>query len=156
MALHNLLDGIANGVEVGDGKAVAAQFTEDGTYHDVFYGAFTGRPKIVEMVEKIFHRDGADFRWDFHDPVDDGTTGYARYVFSFASKLSGMEGKRAMFEGVAVLRLNDGLIHEYREVADATVGLHLLGFAPERLDKIIGRAAEELTGRDEAKRHWPK
>ena len=27
----------------GDGDRVAACFTEDGVYHDVFYGAFEGR-----------------------------------------------------------------------------------------------------------------
>ena len=94
----------------GDGAGVAACFTPDGTYHDVFYGAFQGEA-IVDMIENHFHRDANNFRWDVHHPVSDGETGYARYVFSFDSKLDGREGKRACFEGVAVCALKDGLIH---------------------------------------------
>ena len=34
----------------GDGAGVAACFTEDGVYHDVFYGSFEGRGRIAEMI----------------------------------------------------------------------------------------------------------
>ncbi len=137
----------------GDGAGVAACFTEDGVYHDVFYGAFKGRAAIADMIENYFHRDGADFRWDMHDPVDDGETGYARYVFSYRSKLPEAAGRRSIFEGVAIARLRDGLISDYREVANAVTGLSMMGFAPERLGKFIARQAAELEARDEAAKH---
>jgi ketosteroid isomerase-like protein len=136
----------------GDGAAVAACFTPDGVYHDCFYGAFTGAA-IAEMIEDRFHRDARDFRWDLHDVVDDGRTGYARYVFSYTSKLPQAEGRRAMFEGVSLCRLRDGRLESYREVANSAVGLLTLGFAPDRIAKFLAREARELAARDEATGH---
>jgi len=105
------------------------------------------------MIEGLFHRDGENFRWDLHDPVDDGSKGYVRYVFSYSSKLPGSAGKRALFEGVAHVDLVDGLISDYHEVAEAGTGLQMLGFPPERLAKFIGRQARLLAERDEAAGH---
>lgn len=136
----------------GDGAAVAACFTPDGVYHDCFYGAFQG-PAIVEMIEARFHRDARDFRWDLHDVVDDGHTGYARYVFSYESKLPDAAGRRALFEGVSICRLRDGRIESYREVANSAVGLHALGFAPGRIAKLLAREADALAARAESAGH---
>ncbi len=136
----------------GDGAAVAACFTPDGVYHDCFYGAFEG-PAIARMIEDFFHRDARDFRWDLHDLVDDGRTGYARYVFSYESRLPAAAGRRALFEGVSICRLRDGRIESYREVANSAVGLHALGFAPERIAKLLGREARELAARPESAGH---
>jgi len=136
----------------GDGAAVAACFTADGVYHDCFYGAFTGAA-IATMIEDYFHRDARDFRWDLHDIVDDGRIGYARYVFSYESRLPNAMGRRALFEGVSICELREGRLASYREVANAAVGLHTLGFAPERIAKLLDREARELAGRSEAARH---
>jgi hypothetical protein len=137
----------------GDGAGVARCFTPDGAYHDVFYGSFRGRAEIARMIEEFFHRDGADFRWDVHDPVEAGGTGYARYLFSYRSRLRGCEGRRAVFEGVAVCRLRNGLIADYREVSNAATGLALMGFDEARLGRFVARQAAELTARDEAAGH---
>jgi ketosteroid isomerase-like protein len=137
----------------GDGAGVAECFTPDGVYHDVFYGSFRGRAEIVRMIEGCFHRDGSDFRWDVHDPVQAGDTAYARYVLSYRSRLKGCEGRRAVFEGVAICRLQDGLIADYREVANAATGLSLMGFDDARLARFAARQAAELTGRAEAAAH---
>lgn len=136
----------------GDGAAVAACFTDDGVYHDCFYGAFAGAA-IATMIEDYFHRDARDFRWDLHDIVDDGRIGYARYVFSYESKLPSAAGRRALFEGVSICELRQGRLASYREVANAAVGLHTLGFAPERIAKLLDREARELAGRTEAALH---
>ncbi len=136
----------------GDGAAVAACFTPEGIYHDVFYGAFQGAA-IAEMIEGYFHRDANNFRWDVHDPVEADGVGYARYVFSFDSKLAGHEGRRACFEGVAVCRLRDGLIEHYAEVAEATTGLSLMGFSEARIARFADRQARALLARDEAAAH---
>ena len=45
----------------GDGAGVAACFTPEGVYHDVFYGSFRGPAEIARMIEGHFHRDGSDF-----------------------------------------------------------------------------------------------
>ena len=136
----------------GDGQAVVDCFTPDGVYHDCFYGPFQGAA-IATMVEDFFHRDARDFRWDLHDILSDARVGYARYVFSYESKLAGAEGRRALFEGVSVCALRDGRIASYREVANAAVGLHTLGFAPERIAKLLAREARDLAGRAEAVGH---
>ena len=86
-------------------------------------------------------------------PVFDGTTLYARYVFSYRSKLPGAEGRRAMFEGVSIMTIRDGLIAAYREVANVAPGLTDLGFAPERIARISARQGTALRQHPEAARH---
>ena len=154
-AFASLLDDFAAAAVAGDGPRFAALFTEDGCYHDVFYGLFQGRAAIADMLENRFHRDAGNFRWDMHDPVRDGDIGYARYVFSYDSKLAGAEGRRGLFEGVSVLRFDGSLIRDYREVANVGPGLVALGFAPERIAKILGREARALAERPEARGHAP-
>lgn len=149
----DLLTAFTRHVEAGDGPAFAALFTPAGVYHDVFYGAFHGRDRIAAMLTDWFHRDARDFRWDMHQPVFDGTTLYARYVFSFTSKLAGAEGRRAMFEGVSIMTIHDGLIAAYQEIANPGPGLLDLGFPPERVVKILGREGASLKARAEAARH---
>lgn len=139
--------------EAGDGAAFAACFTENGAYHDVFYGTFRGREKISELLTRFFHRDGADFRWDMIDPIAASGRGYARYLFSYRSLLPGREGRRVLFEGVAHCRLEGGLISDYAEVANAAAGLSLLGFDAARLARFTARQAAELTARPESARH---
>lgn len=131
----------------GAGAEVGACFTEDGVYHDVFYSAHQGRAAIASMIEDCFHRDATEFRWDVHDPVSDGGIGYARYTFSYTSKLPECAGRRTMFEGVAICRLRDGLIAEYRELADVAPAFALLGFPEARIARFASRAARALWDR---------
>ena len=156
MEFTTLLQNLTQAAMAGDGKSVAECFTADGVYHDVFYGAFRGRAAIADMIENYFHRDASNFIWDMHEPVSDGHTGYARYVFSYDSNLPEAVGKRALFEGICITKLEQGLIHEYREVANHGVGLTLLEFAPERLAKIFRREAKELASRAESTHHGIK
>lgn len=136
-----------------NGEAFARLFTEDGVYHDVFYGAFIGRARIAGMINDVFHQTAEDFRWDFHDPVGNGEIAYARYTLSYRSKLPEAAGLRACFEGVAIIRLRDGLIADYREVANTGPAFVDLGFAPERIAKILRRQGEELKSRAEMAHH---
>jgi ketosteroid isomerase-like protein len=149
----SMLRSFCDAVEKHDGAAFAALFTADGVYHDVFYGAFTGRAKIAEMIDDWFYRTADDFRWDMHDPVSDGKTLYARYTFSYRSKLPEAKGARAMFEGVAIMTLRNGLIAEYHEVANTATGFVDMNFAPERIVKIIAKQGAALKARPEMKRH---
>ena len=77
MDVTALLKEFCSAVERRDGKAFASLFTEDGVYHDVFYGAFKGRQKLAEMIDDWFHRSARDFRWDMHRPVSNGEMLYA-------------------------------------------------------------------------------
>lgn len=151
-----LLRAFCDAVETRNGAAFAALFTDDGVYHDVFYGPFEGHARIAEMIDDWFYRTAEDFRWVMHDPVSDGTTLYARYTFSYRSKLPEANGARAMFEGVAIMRLRDGRIVEYHEVANTAPAFVDLNFAPERITKIIAKQGAALKARDEMKRHLTK
>jgi ketosteroid isomerase-like protein len=148
-----LLRAFCDAVEQHDGKAFADLFTEDGVYHDVFYGAFAGRIKIAEMIDDWFYRTATDFRWDMHAPVSDGHTLYARYTFSYRSTLPEAKGARAMFEGVAIMKLCDGRIAEYHEVANTAPGFVDMNFAPERIAKIVAKQGAALKARPEMARH---
>ena len=148
-----MLKTFCDAVAQRDGKAFANLFTKDGVYHDVFYGAFKGRAKIAGMIDDWFYRTAEKFRWVMHDPVSDGRTLYARYTFSYRSKLPEANGARVMFEGVAIMSLQDGLIAAYHEVANTAPAFTDLNFAPERIAKIIAKQGVALRARDEMKRH---
>jgi len=139
-----MLRDLADAAERRDGARFAGLFAPDGVYHDVFYGAFEGRAEIAAMIDDWFYRTARDFRWDFHQPVSDGATLYARYAFSYVSTLPEARGKRVGFEGVAIMKLRDGLIAEYREVANVGPAFVALGFTPERVCKILAREGEQL------------
>jgi ketosteroid isomerase-like protein len=153
MNTSELLRAFCDHVEQHNGKAFAELFTEDGVYHDVFYGAFAGRAKIAELIDDWFYRTATDFRWDMHSPVSDGQTLYARYTFSYRSTLPEAKGARAMFEGVSIMQLQDGKIASYHEVANTAPAFVALNFAPERIAKIVARQGAALKARPEMKRH---
>jgi uncharacterized protein (TIGR02246 family) len=153
MKTEQLLRAFCDAVEQHNGKAFAELFTEDGVYHDVFYGAFKGRPKIAEMIDEVFYRTATDFRWDMHSPVTDGKTLYAHYTFSYRSTLPEAKGARVMFEGVAMMKLRDGKILEYHEVANTAPAFVDMNFAPERIAKIFAKQGAALKARPEMRRH---
>ncbi|QQO18941.1 nuclear transport factor 2 family protein [Bradyrhizobium diazoefficiens] len=153
MTATAMLRAFCDAVEQRNGRAFAELFTEDGVYHDVFYGAFEGRAKIAAMIDDWFYRTATDFRWDMHAPVSDGTTLYARYTFSYRSTLPDANGARAMFEGVAIMTLKGGRIASYHEVANTAPAFVDLKFAPERIAKIVARQGAELKARPEMRRH---
>ena len=153
MNVSAMLRSFCEAVECRDGKAFAALFAEDGVYRDVFYGAFKGRAKIAELIDDWFYRAAADFRWNMHAPVSDGETLYARYTFSYRSTLPEANGARAMFEGVAIMKLRGDEIVEYHEVANTTPAFVDMSFAPERIAKIAAKQGAELKARPEMTRH---
>jgi uncharacterized protein (TIGR02246 family) len=153
MNTEQLLRAFCDAVEQHNGKAFAELFTEDGVYHDVFYGAFKGRPDIAKMIDEVFYRTATDFRWDMHSPVTDGKTLYAHYTFSYRSTLPEAKGARVMFEGVAMMKLRDGKILEYHEVANTAPAFVDMNFAPERIAKIFAKQGAALKARPEMRRH---
>lgn len=148
-----LLKAFCSAVERRDGKGFASLFTEDGVYHDVFYGDFRGHSKIAEMIDDWFYRTARDFRWDMHRPVSDGKMLYAYYTFSYVSILPEAQGRRVGFEGVAMMTLSDGRIAEYREVGNVGPAFVALGFAPERTAKILAKEGAHLRKQPEFQRH---
>ncbi|MGZ5900676.1 MAG: nuclear transport factor 2 family protein, partial [Reyranella sp.] len=69
------------------------------------------------------------------------------------SKLPEADGKRVGFEGVSMMKLSDGKIAEYREVANVGPAFVDLGFAPERTAKILSKEGMHLKKQPEFRRH---
>ena len=132
MNFSQLLLALGNAVEAGDAEALADCFTPDGIYEDYFFGGKQGRQGIREMLAH-FYAGGNHFRWEFFDPVSDGSRGYARYRFSYDSLQPQTRGKRVGFDGVSCIELHDGLISHYREVFDRGMALAQQDFPPERI-----------------------
>ena len=139
-------------VVANDGAGLAALFAPDGIYADEFFGAHRGRSAIAAMLQ-CFHDTGRDYRWDFIDPVSDGVTGYARFRFSFASRLPECEGRPVVFEGISCFDFTDGLIAHYREAFDRGVALVQLGFPADRIRRILEKAAAAQNQTAEAREH---
>lgn len=146
-----LLEEFTRSAESGDGARFAAHFTEDAVYHDYIYGPHTGRAEIARMMQDLFHRDAADYRWEMFDPVCDGTQGYAWSLSSFTSTIAEFARRRVVIDGISRFVLRDGLIAEYRESVNGGVAMQQLGVAPERMAKVFGRWAGWLQERPETK-----
>ena len=125
----------------GDAEGAAACFVQDGVYHDGFYGEFAGRAEIARMVREFFHRDARDFEWKLSGAVCDGRTGYARYEFSYVSKIPASEGRRAGFAGICYCALENGLIRRYGEIFERAPVLAQLGFSDARILQSVKRWA---------------
>ena len=152
MIFADMLTAFAAAVTANDGDGLARLFTEDGTYEDGFFGAHTGRPAIAAMLQR-FHDTGRDYLWEFLDPVSDGSVGYARFRFSYASLLPEAAGRPVLFEGMSCFGFRDGLIVHYREAFDRGVALVQLDFSAERIKHILARAATAQNRNPESKRH---
>lgn len=139
-------------VAANDGAGLAALFTPDGVYDDGFFGEYAGPEAIAKMLQH-FHDTGSNFRWDFFDSLNDGLTGYARYRFSYASRMPGAEDKPVVFEGIAFFTLREGLIARYAEVFDRGVALVQQNFAPERIKRVLQKAVERQNASRQAKEH---
>lgn len=141
MDFEPLLKRMTGAVCAGDAEGAAACFTPEGIYHDGFYGEFKGRAEIARMLREFFYRDARDLEWRLFDPVSDGRIGYARYEFSYVSKLAGSEGRRVGFAGISCCALEGGLIRHYGEVFERAPVLAKLGFPDERILKAVRRWA---------------
>ena len=140
---RTLIERMTRAICRGDGAAAAACFVPAGIYHDGFYGEFRGRDAIRGMVENHFHANARDFSWKLSDALSNGSLAYARYYFSYVSKIPGSEGVRVHFSGISQVRLENGLIVHYGEMFDRGVALAQMNFPPERIAKSLKRWAEE-------------
>jgi ketosteroid isomerase-like protein len=128
----------------GDGHALAALFTPDGTYHDYIYGPHKGRAAIADMLENLFHRDATDYHWEFRDPVVNGNIGYARSLSRFVSTVAEFAGRKVVIDGISRFVLKDGLITDYFESVNGGVAQAQLGVTPERMAKVMNRWSQHF------------
>jgi len=128
-----LLTAFADAVQANDGRGLAMLFSPDGVYEDGFFGAHTERAAIAAMLQR-FHETGTNYVWEFFDRVSDGAMGYARFRFSYASRLPESMGRPVLFEGISCFRFRSELIAHYSEAFDRGVAL------PTRLSGRAHRA----------------
>jgi hypothetical protein len=147
----NLLNDFTLSAESGDGARFAGHFTADAIYYDYIYGAHHGRADIAHMMQDLFHRDAADYRWEMFDPVFDGSKGYAWSLSSFTSKIEQFKDQRVVIDGMSRFIVRDGLIAEYRESVNGGVAMAQLGVAPDRMIKVFKRWSGWLRERPETK-----
>jgi hypothetical protein len=149
----DLLAEFTAAIVANDGAGLGALFTEDGVYAHEFFGAHVGRAAITAMLQR-FHNTASDYRWDFPDPVSNGRIGYARFRFSYRSRLPESAGRPVVFEGISQFRLAEsGLIAHYGEAFDRGVALVQLGFPAERVRRVLEKAAATQNATLEARAH---
>lgn len=141
-----MLERFAACVAANDGEGLAGLFTPQGVYDDYFFGAHRGRAAIAAMLAR-FHEGGEQFRWEFFEPLANESLGYARYRYSYLSKVAESAGKPILFEGMASLRLRDGLIEHYAEVFDRGAAFVQLGFPAGKTARLLEKysAAQNAT-----------
>jgi SnoaL-like domain len=144
-----LLNEFTLSAESGDGAGFASHFTDDAIYYDYIYGAHRGHAEIAHMMQDLFHRDAADYRWEMFDPVFDGIKGYAWSLSSFTSKIKQFKGQPVVIDGMSRFIVRDGLIAEYRESVNGGVAMAQLGVEPDRMTKVFKRWARWLKERPE-------
>jgi len=146
-----LLNDLTLSAESGDGARFASHFTEDAIYYDYIYGPHTGRAAIAHMMQALFHRDAADYRWEMFDPVFDGAMGYAWSLSSFTSKIPQFKGQHVVIDGISRFIVRGGLIAEYRESVNGGVAMAQLGVEPDRMTKVFKRWTGWLKERPETR-----
>lgn len=144
VVFEKVLRSFTNAVEQNDGEGLASLFTEEGTYHDGFYGSFTGREAIATMLNEHFWGAARDFRWRMDNPAIEGSIGYASYVFSYISTLPGAEGRPVVFEGISQFIFDGDLIKDYREQFNTGAALVQLGFEPEHIAGHLRKKAAQF------------
>jgi len=164
MPFESLLAAFEQAAATRDIPRFAALFTPDAVYHDGFFGPHRGREAIAAMLER-FHVGGERFAWQFFEPVANeganeaghGSIGYARYCFSYVSKEPESAGQLVVFEGMARFKLEggpeDALIADYDEVFDRGMAFVQLGYAGERVVKLLRRYAQGFRESAMAREH---
>ena len=147
-----LLAAFSAAVQANDGRRLAMLFTADGIYEDSFFGARAGRASIAAMAQRFHDTDGS-YLWEFLDPVRDGNIGYARFRFSYASRLPECMGRPVLFEGISCFRFEGELIARYSEVFDRGVALVQLAFPPERIRRVLEKVVQGQNRQPEARAH---
>lgn len=138
---EQLLCHFSAAVETNNGEELASLFTTCGTYDDGFFGAHSGCAAISAMLQR-FHDTGANFRWRFFDVLAGEYLAYARYCFSYESRLVEYEGRPVCFEGISSFRMDGDKIQYYSEIFDKGMALVQIGMPAERIRRVLEKSVE--------------
>ena len=152
MKFCSLLEQFSVAIGAGDTKGLAALFTPDGCYNDGFFGPHTGPEAISAMIGR-WYVGGENFCWQFLEPLNSETLGYARYCFSYNSREPESVSTLIVVEGMARFQLRDGLIAHYCEAGDRGMAFAQLGYVEARIGKLLHRFANHLKESNLAKQH---
>ena len=120
-----------------DAESLANLFAAQGTYHDYIYGSFRGKENIKLMLNNYFHRDAKNLYWEMSDHVFRDDIGYAKYVFTFTSKVPDYLGKKVVISGISFFRLKFNSIVEYSESVNGGIAMVQLGVKPAKMEKVF-------------------
>ncbi len=112
-------------------------FSEEGVYHDYIYGSFKGKKNIKSMLANYFHRDAENFYWEMYDHVFNKNIGYAKYRFTFTSKIPIYFGKKVVLAGICFFRFKSNLILEYSESVNGGIAMVQLGVNPQKIKNVF-------------------
>jgi limonene-1,2-epoxide hydrolase len=117
-------------------------FSEDATYHDTFYGAFTGHAKIKDMFQ-LFFRDGKNYVWDMRKVVAEPGTAMAEFFFSFLTTDQRNPERPVKMAGVGIFAFAGGRISRFHEYFDVGPVLLQMGLAPEAVVRHLQKRLEK-------------
>ena len=122
-----LLDDLTRSAESGDGARFAGILPKMPSITTTSTAPIAAGADIAHMMQDLFHRDAADYRWEMFDPVFDGEKGYAWSLSNFTSKIPQFAGRHVVIDGISRFVVRDGLIAEYRECVNGGVAMVQLG-----------------------------
>ena len=120
-----------------DGESLSNLFADNGVYHDYIYGTFKGKKNIKLMLNNYFHRDAKNFFWEMSHHIFREDIGYAKYMFTFTSKIPEYLGKIVVVSGISFFRFKFNSIVEYSESVNGGIAMVQLGVKPEKMQKVF-------------------
>ena len=127
-------------------------FTEDDVYEAAFSKSIAGGRRSPPCCS-AFTIPEAAISGSLSIRSADGVIGYARFRFSYISRLPESMGQPVLFEGISCFRFRGTLIARCGEGFDRGVALAQLDFPAERIKRIVQKAAAAQNQLPEARRH---
>lgn len=123
-----------------DIERVVDLFTPDATYHDLFYGAWTGHGGLRELFARMY-AEGSRHEWTMTAVAAAPlcTLGEWDFELTVSAAVPSGAGRTLRFAGVSVFETRDGRCHTYREHFDRAAALLAVGISPGAVARIARR-----------------
>jgi len=123
-----------------DVEQVIDVFTPDVTYHDLFYGTFSGHTGLRELFGRMY-AEGINHQWTMRAVAvsECRTIGEWHFEFTVSDQVPHGAGRTLRFGGVSVFETREGRCHSYREYFDRTAALFAVGITPDSVSRIVRR-----------------
>jgi len=123
-----------------DVERVVDLFTPDATYHDLFYGAWTGHAGLRALFARMY-AEGSRHEWTMTAVAvaPSCTLGEWDFALTVSDAVTSGAGRTLRFAGVSVFETRDGRCHTYREHFDRAAALLGVGISPAAVARIVRR-----------------